>query len=214
MLVRSDDISYLTPAGRQAMRAYGVTTVIDLRTSSERNGTFDNRFPRPKADDLAADGVRYMHHELIDEAGLKRVGEATDMYERYLRILSTRQDAFRDIFTTIADAQGGVVFHCFAGKDRTGLVAALLLAMAGVTPDIIASDFIETDVQLAMQYEKWINMAPADSRDAVRDELRCPPERILGVLDFVDTRWGGAHGYVEASGLEPERIDRLSSKLT
>jgi protein-tyrosine phosphatase len=211
--VRSDDISVLTAPGREAMCAYGITTVIDLRSESERNGTFDPRFPRPIRDLVKADGVVYLHHALIDDAGLKRVGEATDMFDRYLLMLDTRQAAFREIFTSIARAEGGVVFHCFAGKDRTGLVAAMLLALADVGRSEIAADFGETDVQLAALYERWIGDASAEKREAIREELRCPPERILGVLDHLDSTWGGVPGYLEASGVERGAIDLLIERL-
>jgi protein-tyrosine phosphatase len=213
VLIRSDDVSVLTTAGREAMRAYGVTTVIDLRSTSERSGTFDARFPRPVVNMVKAQGVTYLHRELVDDASLKKLGEASNMFERYLVMLNTRQSAFREIFTAIAQAEGGLVFHCFAGKDRTGLVAAMVLALADVPPDEIAADFGETDRQLADAYEKWISDAPADKRDEMRDELRCPPERILGVLDYLETNWGGAASYLEASGMAPDAIDRLSTKL-
>jgi protein-tyrosine phosphatase len=213
VLIRSDDVSVLTAAGREAMRGYGVTTVIDLRSSSERSGTFDARFPRPVVKMVKAQGVTYLHRELVDDASLKKLGEASNMFERYLVMLNTRQSAFREIFTAIAQAEGGLVFHCFAGKDRTGLVAAMVLALAEVPPDEIAADFGETDRQLADAYEKWISDAPADKRDEMRDELRCPPERILGVLDYLEKNWGGAASYLEASGMAPDAIDRLSTKL-
>jgi protein-tyrosine phosphatase len=196
------------------MRSYGVTTVIDLRSQSERNGTFDARFPRPVAQLVKADGVRYLHHELVDDASLARLGAASDMFERYLLMLDVRQDAVREIFTSIAHAEGAVVFHCFAGKDRTGLVAAMLLALAEVEVAEIAADFGETDVQLAAMYEKWIGDAPEEQRAVMRDELRCPPERIIGVLTHLENRWGGVASYLEASGVEPDAIDSLSSKLS
>jgi protein-tyrosine phosphatase len=203
----------LTASGREAMRAYGVTTVIDLRSQSERNGTFDARFTRPIAQLVKADGVRYLHRELVDDASLARLGEASDMFHRYLLMLDGRQDAFREIFTSIADADGPLLFHCFAGKDRTGLVAAMLLALAEAEPAEIASDFGETDVQLAAMYEKWIDDAPEDKRAVMRDELHCPPERIMGVLAHLDSKWGGVASYLEASGVEPDAIDRLRAKL-
>jgi protein-tyrosine phosphatase len=213
VLVRSDDIGNLTAAGREAMRAYGVTTVIDLRADSERNGTFDPRFPRRAGENVRADGITYVHRALVDDAALKRLGEAANMYERYLVMLTTRQDAFRDIFSSIADAEGAVLFHCFAGKDRTGLVAALMLDLAGVAPDHIAADFGETDLQLAAQYDLWISQTAPEKRDEMRDELRCPPERILGVLDFIDTKWGGVESYLEGAGVTATNIDRLTTRL-
>jgi protein-tyrosine phosphatase len=213
VLVRSDDIGNLTAAGREAMRAYGVTTVIDLRADSERNGTFDPRFPRRAGENVRADRITYVHRALVDDAALKRLGEAANMYERYLVMLTTRQAAFRDIFSSIADAEGGVLFHCFAGKDRTGLVAALMLDLAGVAPDHIAADFGETDLQLAAQYELWLSQTAPERRDEMRDELRCPPERILGVLDFIDTKWGGVESYLEGAGVTATNIDRLTTRL-
>ena len=213
VLVRSDDVSVLTAAGREAMRAFGVKTVIDLRSKSERSGTFDARFPRPLVKMVKAEGVTYLHRELVDDASLRKLGEAPNMFERYLVMLNTRQSAFREIFTAIAQAEGGLVFHCFAGKDRTGLVAAMILALGGVPPDEIAADFGETDRQLADAYEKWISEAPLDKRDEMREELRCPPERILGVLEHLETKWGGTASYLEATGMAPLAIDRLSTKL-
>jgi protein-tyrosine phosphatase len=213
VLIRSDDVSTLNAAGREAMRAHGVRTVVDLRSRSERSGTFDARFPRPVVKMVRAEGVNYLHRELVDDASLRKLGEAQNMFERYLVMLDTRQAAFREIFTTIAQAEGGLVFHCFAGKDRTGLVAAMVLSLADVPPDEIAADFGETDRQLADAYEMWISEAPLDKRDEMREELRCPPERILGVLEHLETKWGGTASYLEATGMAPDVIDMLRAKL-
>ena len=196
------------------MRAYGVTTVVDLRSSSERNGTFDTRFPRPVVEMVKADGVTYLHRELVDDASLRKLGEATNMFDRYLVMLNTRQESFREIFTSIAQADGGLVFHCFAGKDRTGLVAAMLLSLAGVDPDGVAEDFGATDVQLANAYEKWISEAAPERRVEMREELRCPPERILGVLEHLQKKWGGVASYLEASGMNADDIDALGERLS
>jgi protein-tyrosine phosphatase len=157
--------------------------------------------------------ARYVHRELINDGNMNDIGDATDMFERYLFIVNQRPQAFRNVFEAIAAAEGGVVFHCFAGKDRTGLVAAMLLELAGVDHTGIAADYGETDVQLAAQYEEWIEGAPAERRDAFRNELRCPPERILGVLEHIDRTWGGVAGYLEAAGMAGAEIDRVSARL-
>ena len=106
-----------------------------------------------------------------------------------------------------------MVFHCFAGKDRTGLVAAMLLSISGVSDETIAADFAETDAQLALRYQEWLAAAAPDRRSEMREDLRCPPERILGVLDHLRQRWGGVHGYLEAAGMTTTTIDQLSAKL-
>ena len=188
------------------MRVYGVGTVLDLRSTSETL-----KSPSPFA---GGSGAAYIHRELIDDANMNNIGDSKSMIDRYLFVVNSRAGAFRDIFNTIAEADGAVLFHCFAGKDRTGLVAALLLALSDVRPEHIGADYGETDVQLAKQYDVWIGEAPPEKRDAFREELRCPPERILRVLDHIDGRWGGVPGYLEAAGMKPENIDRLASRLT
>jgi protein-tyrosine phosphatase len=206
VLVRSDSIVHLTPVGREAMVAYGVTTVIDLRTDGELL-----RAPNPCADNA---GPVYRHLPLIDDSMMLGLGEASGMFERYLWMLDGRPEAFRPIFETVAAADGGVVFHCFAGKDRTGLVAAMLLSIAGVPDEAIASDFAETDAQLALRYQEWLAAAAPERRSEMREELSCPPDRILGVLDHLRQRWGGVQGYMEAAvGLSSGSIDQLSAKL-
>ena len=188
------------------MSAYGVTTVLDLRSNEElvRNpSTYAN-----------GDGVSYVHRELIDDANMTQIGDSQSMFDRYIFIVEKRPQAFRQVLEAVAGVEGCVLFHCFAGKDRTGLVAAMLLSVAGVAPDDIAADYGQTDLQLAPQYGRWIAEAPTEKRDAFRDELRCPPERILGVLDHIERRWGGVAGYLEAAGMDPSTIDRVAAKLT
>lgn len=206
VLVRSDHVGHLTATGREALVAYGVTTIIDLRSASELLTS-----PSPFADGA---GPAYVNLPLVDDSTMLRLGEASDMYGRYLMMLEHRQEAFRDILNAVVEADGGVVFHCFAGKDRTGLVAALMLAVAGVTDDAIAADFAETDAQLATRYQEWLAAAAPERRKEMREELQCPPERILGVLDHLGQRWGGVEAYLEAAGMTPDHITRLGVKLT
>jgi len=206
VLVRSDHLGLLNPSGRESLHAYGVTTVLDLRSDGEIA-----QAPSPFA---AGVGATYIHRPLIDDKNMNNIGDATDMMERYLFILDNRPEAFADVFTTLAHAQGTVLFHCFAGKDRTGLVAAMLLTLADVSPEVIAADYGETDIQLAKQYEIWINEAEPDRRESFRNELRCPPERILGVLEHLGRKWGGVAGYLEAAGMTAGDIERIGKKLS
>jgi protein-tyrosine phosphatase len=211
--VRSDCVAFLTAAGCSAMRDYGVTTVIDLRSSSEVAGALDERFPRTTAGAPRPAGVTYVHRALVDDVTFDRMRGAKDMLERYLLMLEYRRRGFREVFESLAQADGPVLFHCMAGKDRTGLIAALLLELAGVSRDAIAADFAETDRQLASWYDRWLGSAAPEARAAMRDDLSCPPERILAVLDHLRVKWGGVAGYLEAAGMSAAGIDRVSARL-
>ena len=168
MLVRSDNLQNLNAAGQEAMAAYGVTTVIDLRSESELASS-----PSPFAvtGPGAAHAPTYTHLALADDATMRRLSEASNMYDRYLLMLEHRPAAFGEIFSTLANSEGTVVFHCFAGKDRTGMVAAMTLALAGVDVDSIAADYAETDSQMATRYAEWLAASSPELLEELRDEI-------------------------------------------
>lgn len=207
LIVRSDNISYLTQEGVQAMWEFGVNHVIDLRSASEVAA-----FPSPFASPTY--GPEYLNRPLIDDSLAPEIDALPSMGDKYLLMLERRQHAMADIFKAIAQVDGPVVFHCYAGKDRTGLVAAMVLSLAGVHADAIAADYAETDLHLAERYVEWLAAASPERHDALQDELRCPPEWILGALDHLDHRWGGVEPYLLAGGVSPAEIERIKAKLT
>jgi protein-tyrosine phosphatase len=219
-MVRSDNVASLTPEGRQAMIDYGVTTVIDLRSESEVKGSPGPPFSEfqstsPLSPDGSTPGTPvYRHLPLIDDATAPILNQARGMPEGYVLMLEHRPGGMGAIFEAIAAADGPVLFHCFAGKDRTGLVAAMMLSIAGVEPEAIGADYAETDLQMADRYEEWLANASPERVESMRNELRCPPEWILNTLEHVDKKWGGVEGYLEAAGLPSSAIARLQSKLT
>ena len=196
---------------------YGVKTVIDLRAASELKGS-----PGPPFSDFqssspvsrpADNEIRVRHLALVDDETAAVLNTAPEMPDRYRLMVDRRPAAVGAIFTAIAEADGPVLFHCFAGKDRTGLVAAMLLSLAGVEPDAIGADYAETDVQLAERYEEWLAKAAPERLESMRSELRCPPEWMLNTLAYVVERWGSVESYLEGAGVSPANIDLLSAKL-
>jgi protein tyrosine/serine phosphatase len=222
VLVRSDNLASLTPAGRQAMIGYGIATVIDLRAESEIKGSPGPPFSKfqtttpvsPIEPEVEAHIPTYLNHPLVDDEIAVALNRVPSMPDGYRVIIDRRQMALGAIFNAIAKAEGPVLFHCFAGKDRTGVVAAMMLSLAGVEPEAIGADYAETDAQLAARYREWLAKAPPERLEEMRAELRCPPEWMLSTLEHVDQKWGGVAPYLEAAGVPPSNIDRLTAKLT
>jgi protein-tyrosine phosphatase len=221
VLVRSDNLASLTSVGRRAMMDYGVTTVIDLRAASELKGAPGPPFSAfqtttavsPPEPEIQATIPAYVNLPLVDDEIAFVLNEAPTMPDRYKVMIDRRQNALGTIFNAIAKADGPVLFHCFAGKDRTGLVAALMLSLAGVEPDAIGADYAETDSQLATRYAEWLARAAPERVEEMRDELRCPPDWMLSTLQHVEEKWGGVESYLEAAGVPPANIDRLTARL-
>jgi protein-tyrosine phosphatase len=201
---------------------YGIRTVIDLRAESERIGapgppfsTFQSVSPvAPPYIEADGKGPHYLHRPLVDDETVPFLNEARTMPDRYKLMLDRCQPELGAIFNAIARAEGPVLFHCFAGKDRTGLVAAMMLSLAGVEAEAIGADYAETDTQLADRYAEWLAKAAPDRLESMREELRCPPEWMLGTLEYAEQKWGGLESYLEAAGVAPVDIDRLNTKLT
>ncbi len=204
--MRSDNISSLNTAGIQAMWDYGIKAVLDLRSEQEIAKS-------PSPFEPIDYGPLYLHVPLVDDETADRLSKTPSTPDRYRMMVDERQAALGQIFSNIARVDGPLVFHCFAGKDRTGLVAAMLLSLAGADGDAIAADYAETDVHLAGRYQEWLASAKPERVEAMRDELRCPPEWILGTLDHVDRRWGGVEPYLTGSGMDGADIVRLKAKL-
>jgi protein-tyrosine phosphatase len=136
-VVRSERPDGLTAAGRSALRGYGVRTIVDLRNDHERA----TDAVRPT--DIATVRVP-LEQDLLADPEYKRWGErgllATPLY--YRDFLSRWPERAAAGVAAVAHAQpGGVLIHCGLGRDRTGLIAMLLLALVGVAPEEIAADY-------------------------------------------------------------------------
>lgn len=207
-ILRADGLHRLDAGGMSSLVAEGVTTVIDLRHPGELKGQ-----PNPFAANTA---VAYHNVSLFEQlAPVARPGEDV-LLALYKQALETRQQAIADVLTIVADAPAGtVLFHCTAGKDRTGIVSALLLAVAGVEASLIVEDYALTGEMIAPMIEEIIADAAARGADidAFRPLLAAEPATMLATIAYIEGTYGSAVVYLERIGLGPATIDRLRHRL-
>ena len=213
-IVRADNLSGLSAAGREALRDYRVARIVDLRWVEEI------------AEDGASDTeVEVVHVSLLGE----KDGQFREIDQRVRRLLdpNTQRGAgyveFLDSFpgniaaavTAVAEApNGAVVVHCAGGVDRTGLVAALLLRLAGVGLRDIGFDYAESEPNWAPHVGPWIAEAPDDGEREFRRMLsRCPPEAMTGALEGIELRYGSARAYLRAAGVSDVTLDAARARL-
>jgi protein tyrosine/serine phosphatase len=207
---RSDTLQDLSDNDVKIVRGdIGITTVIDLRTSREIMN--EGRGP------LEAESLTYVHLPFI--ADLEVQDEVPDAVERdvladYVHMLDSAGHLIAEAVHTIAVVDGPVVFHCAAGKDRTGILAALVLSLAGVSDDVIVGDYALTNQVIRQICER---LARFDSYTNVRSNpwthFRCRPEVMEGFLELLDERHGGAEGWARAAGLDDADLGSLRSRL-
>lgn len=198
VLLRGDNPMGLTDADAQLLLERNITTIIDLRSPAEAR-----QFP----DELTACSD-FSCHFIPMSTGEKLPNEEELIGLGYFRTLE-RKDTIRSVLETIADAPGGVLFHCMAGKDRTGCIAALLLTLAGVDRlDILA------DYQVSQTYIRpvirWMKKTRAELPAYVGSSK---PEYLEDCLDRLEGAYGSVMDYLRAAGLTEDTLNKLKDKL-
>ncbi len=205
-LVRSDDLCRLTPEGVRDLLAYGLRTVIDLRWPAETKAL-------PSTFQHNGSQVRYIHVSLLGDSeewwGTTAPAVPKEMWN--CSILDHSKGKVRDVMRAIAQTHDGVVlFHCAAGKDRTGVVASLLLALADTDPAAIAEDYVVSTENVR---DFYLAAGRPEEREAILEGVRCPPEQVHTMLAHLESRYGGTAGYLRHIGLEESEITRIRARL-
>ena len=208
VLFRGDSLHNLPPAGQQALLCYGVRTIIDLRHPTEAA-----RAPHVFA---TVAGVQYLHLPLIDDEASRTLSNRTQaLHVLYCLLLDGCQPQFRAVLQAIAIAPAPLVVHCTAGKDRTGLVIALILGLAGVPAITIAADYAVSSRCLSPVLERLQQQAVLAGLKLPRDAwlLEARPETMLRTLAYLDSRYGGIQGYVRRIGVAQADVDRIKALI-
>ena len=204
--LRADGLNRLTAADQQALLAYGVKTIIDLRHAVELQHA-----PNVFQDSTE---VNYLHIPIIRGALPGTQGDTPDLPTIYRYFVDECQEGLRDALITIADApEGGVLFHCSAGKDRTGVVAALLLGVAGVPVSTIVEDYTLTGI--AMQKMRAFLVTEEDeARRAAQEKLMGSDAAYMAeLLEYLQTKYGSFDAYLHALGLTDAHIAKFRQRI-
>ena len=215
-LVRADSVGRLSESGWQALVAYGIRTVIDLRGDHEREDDPPGELPVE---------VRHVPFMEASEAEWEEIAEQLEKLDE-LPVADATRDAyliFLDRFKpnvgaairTVAEApEGGVVVHCVGGKDRTGLLTALLLQVAGVPEAEIAADYALSEERLRPRHDAWLEAAETEAeRKRLARITQTPPQVITGVFDELERRYGSVDAYLHSAGVGEEDLARARLRL-
>lgn len=216
-LVRSDVLHDLTPDGVAALTEHGVRTVIDVRNAAEIAEDWE-RYP------IKGDGaVGYLNKPFRPDVDSKLPEELRTIYRTaQTRIEFNRADldyhraGIAAIVGAIADAPpGGVLVHCHAGKDRTGIVVALALAAVGVSDEEIADDYALSELVMDQIMAEWLAHIGAAESEHERLWAIARPSReaMLDTLAYLRERYGSAERYLRDSGVTTEQLARLRDRL-
>lgn len=206
-LVRADSIARVTDRGADALVAHGVRTVLDLRHQVE-----------PEPCPLVRHGVAYENLPLFDPRDLEWMNDLYPLGSTeapYAIFLERCAEACAAAVSAVARArEGGVLVHCQIGRDRTGIVVALLLDLVGVDAETIAADYALSEAALQPFFDSYAAGVDDPERLALIDRHRpSPASAMLGTLERLAERHGGAAGYLRGVGVAEAELERIRERL-
>ena len=195
--IRTGSLSHATDSDKQVLADHDVKLDIDLRTFWEVVRSPDRLSSDPR--------FHYLNISLMG-VGIWDALYPSSRGALYVRALADHQSKFRKVFRAMAAQKDGtILFHCAAGKDRTGLVAAILLSLAGVDHQVIVHNY-----SISARYLHPRATEGSAEIEAIDDS---PPQAIEMFLLALEQKYGGAHAYLKTIGMTETEIKTLMDRL-
>jgi protein-tyrosine phosphatase len=217
-VVRADSVRQLSDEGWEALVAHGIRTVVDLRGHDERADDPPAELPVEVVHVPFFEATDAEWHEIaaeLEAAARAAPDAATATRDVYLIFLERfRQNVAAAVRAVAHAPEGGVVIHCVGGKDRTGLLSAFLLHLAGVDDELIASDYALSEERLRPRHEAWFAAAESEEElTRLRRIAQTPAASMTGVFSELDRRYGGVHEYLRGAGVTDEELELVRARL-
>ena len=213
--LRSDTLANLSPAGVNTLLEYGIQNIIDLRRSRELQF-----WPSPF---IGNEAVTYYHQNMVGDVALEgrevidRVEDSAERQGRvYCLMLEQRKHILHQIFSVLASPGGlPVLVHCYGGKDRAGISAALVLDICGVPRETIIEDYsLTAQYQVRRYYEDNPDVNPDVYTWREFQNEFCHPHTMQFTLDHLDRMYGGVEGYLRDTGITDDQVAAIKEAMT
>lgn len=210
LFIRCDATHSLTENDIRLLKDTGVRCVIDLRGP-------DELLEKPSLL-MNQDFLEYRNVTLLDQlkAEAERGEKTIDIGELYVQMLETSKIGFGRLFQLFLQSsdKGGCLFHCAAGKDRTGLSAMLLLMLAGVPDDLIVKDYHATEIYQESARKALLEDLKREGITFPEELFLAPPSAIQKAMQHIRTCYGTAKDYLFTCGFKNCDCETLTNRFT
>lgn len=222
-LFRSDALFRLTEADAAQVRALGVTTLIDFRTPDELEQHGFGGMDHLDAEHLHLPTIDTTRRvlDLTDDEAQEVARALVTAADAYMMMLDRGSNAYASALRVVAESEAPVVFFCAAGKDRTGVFAALVLGLLGVSDEDIVTDYALTHEVIEKIHilrtsasSDEDNERMASYAHLIGEDLRnAYPASMQSTIERLRERYGGFEGYASEIGVGPDVLDQLRARL-
>ena len=200
--IRSDSVGGFVESDIFLLKQYGLTTIIDLRSEIEIKREPVNR-------EILSD-VTYIHCPLfVEESIIQMPLQVIDFKEIYIMIAEKSKERIANVMKILAESDGVCLFNCTAGKDRTGIIAALLLSLVHVYHDDIVADYQVTYTFVRTVFAK----IDAIASDVFQQIANSNMENIEAFLAHIANKYENTENYLKNAGVSDKAIDQLKEKF-
>ena len=228
MIYRSAKLNGLTGSDKAKVSSLDITTIVDLRTTEERHSEPD---AWPETVDVIS--TDYSFGDITKFFNKDMTGEQAEamMAQAYRTMPQQQKDNYSKMFKALAEDDGALLFHCSAGKDRTGIASALVLTALGADHDVIMTDYLKTRDYLreiqnqhagnAKSAKETTEEAADPSRhifsqlqpEAIAALMDVRPVYLNSALDSMNEEYGSVMGYIqEGLGVSDEQLATIRSR--
>jgi protein-tyrosine phosphatase len=217
-VVRADSVSLLSDEGWRALVDYGIRTVLDLRGDHEREDDPPAELPVEVVHVPFMEASEAEWEEIAEELEAATVAapdDATATREAYLIFLERFEANVAAAVRAVANAPaGGIVVHCVGGKDRTGLLSAFVLHLAGVSDEDVAADYALSEERLRPRHETWFEAAETEEElERLRRIAQTPAASMAGLFAELERRYGSVESFLLQAGVMEEELSRARARL-
>jgi len=210
LLFRSDALHALSASDVTRLRdELALSDIIDLRSTFELNSEGRGS--------LGLEPIDFHHTPLFDgdpSAGNRSAPADMSLGDLYVGMMEMAQGKITNVVRILANATGGAVYHCAAGKDRTGVISAVLLGVLGVPDELIVADYALSGERIDEIIARVMSMKGYQDtlHEMPEDTLHAHPASMETVLARVAEKWGSMAGYLRDGGLDEADLARLRAK--
>ncbi len=221
LVYRSGTMAELSDADHALLDGLGLRVICDFRSSKERDRR-PSRLPASADFEIWSRDYETSSADLVDtltRPDATAAGAHALMIELYRELAYEQVPGYRALFERLASGELPILFHCAAGKDRTGIAAALLLDLLGVPRDVVVKDYVLTDHFFdrgcaLVRSDPWVHRLGQIDQAIWAPIMRAEPAYLAAMFETIEERHGSAEGFVrDVLGLDADAIASIRRRL-
>lgn len=198
LLIRSNLPKKLSNKAISDLVDKNITTIIDLRNDEEVK----------KCSGIFVTNKLFNYHRIKIKGDGKLPDSPETVLDSYIEMLEGKEE-INKIFSIISNSKGGILYYCNAGKDRTGVISALILKLLDVDDKDIVIDYIASGVYLKEMLDEF---SSSSEIERIKDIITPKAETMFGILEYIKDHYDGILNYLNSCGVLAEELEFIKSK--